>query len=392
MMPGSTQEAILLASTFLAAICLFIPFVLRNELKNSGEKYYLIAFYFSAIVHFVTVTNYQLHKESLIPVLKYIAIINGALFPFFLAAFICKRENAKNSFRALVAIVFVNLVVGFWNSEEVYLSVMFALFSNIIGLIAVLRHIRTKADIGLALCFFLFTCVLVFVLIQAPFNVNHVTFYYTFYPWLLIFIPGFICGTTNFIFLRYVVEKNKELKELAHKDALTGLYNRRFAFELIEKSISFMKRDKIIYCVIMADLDHFKSVNDSYGHQVGDEVIKTFARCMLEGVREYDVVCRYGGEEFLIFLPSVYLAQAEEVAQRIRTKLHSEKIEAPSASFNVTASLGIAFGTSTLSIDQVINNADKALYHAKQNGRNAVNSYDTDKADITTHEESPRLL
>lgn len=153
-----------------------------------------------------------------------------------------------------------------------------------------------------------------------------------------------------------------------------------------------MKRDKIIYCVIMADLDHFKSVNDSYGHQVGDEVIKTFARCMLEGVREYDVVCRYGGEEFLIFLPSVYLAQAEEVAQRIRTKLHSEKIEAPSASFNVTASLGIAFGTSTLSIDQVINNADKALYHAKQNGRNAVNSYDTDKADITTHEESPRLL
>ena len=274
-----------------------------------------------------------------------------------------------------MAIVIVNLITSFMFPHEVYLSVLFAFSSNVIGLIAVMKNIKNKADIGLSLCFALFLCALLFVLVKAPLHIDPVSFYENFYYWLLIFIPGFICGTTIFIFLRYVIEQNHELAELAHIDPLMGLANRRFAFELINKNISYMNRKKRTYSVVMTDLDHVKSVNDTYGHPAGDSVIVKFAQVILNVVREYDVAFRYGGEEFLLFLPDTDISQAEEIANRIRRSLKAEPLVAEGKSFVVTASFGVASGNVNAAFTDVVSVADKALYQAKQDGRDKVVSF-----------------
>ncbi|WP_167347534.1 GGDEF domain-containing protein [Alteromonas stellipolaris] len=238
-----------------------------------------------------------------------------------------------------------------------------------------MKNIKNKADIGLSLCFALFLCALLFVLVKAPLHIDPVSFYENFYYWLLIFIPGFICGTTIFIFLRYVIEQNHELAELAHIDPLMGLANRRFAFELINKNISYMNRKKRTYSVVMTDLDHVKSVNDTYGHPAGDSVIVKFAQVILNVVREYDVAFRYGGEEFLLFLPDTDISQAEEIANRIRRSLKAEPLVAEGKSFVVTASFGVASGNVNAAFTDVVSVADKALYQAKQDGRDKVVSF-----------------
>lgn len=190
-----------------------------------------------------------------------------------------------------------------------------------------------------------------------------------------MFIPAFISGSTIFIFLRYVIELNEKLVDLAHKDSLTGLLNRRFAFELMERQTQYLDRKQGAACIIMTDIDKFKSVNDQYGHPAGDEAIRTFASVILAETRKYDVACRYGGEEFLLFLPDTDLSTATQIAERVRTKLKAIEITEQNAKFSITASFGVATLASGFALENTINNADKALYQAKEAGRDQVMPY-----------------
>jgi diguanylate cyclase (GGDEF)-like protein len=172
-----------------------------------------------------------------------------------------------------------------------------------------------------------------------------------------------------------LVMKNRILSEISHKDALTGLYNRFYVMEKIDSEMNRSLRHGYPISVLMLDLDHFKRINDSYGHPVGDEVLKIVGQVLRESCRVYDVAGRYGGEEFCIVLPETQVGNTTQVAERIRNRLATTPLSVGSTSIVVTASIGVAGMDSTegvLSASTLVERADRALYSAKHLGRNRV--------------------
>jgi diguanylate cyclase (GGDEF)-like protein/PAS domain S-box-containing protein len=164
-----------------------------------------------------------------------------------------------------------------------------------------------------------------------------------------------------------------ELQRLASYDMLTGLLNRRALLGRLEEWMQHVERYGGKFSVMMLDLDHFKRVNDTYGHQVGDHVLARTAEVLQRGLRQTDFVGRYGGEEFLVVMPHTTSAGARVVAERVRTLMQRTRIEnSPGKSFTVTVSLGISARRQGDTIDSLVGRADEALYIAKANGRNRV--------------------
>lgn len=165
-----------------------------------------------------------------------------------------------------------------------------------------------------------------------------------------------------------LIEERLYLSEKIKIDPLTGLYNRRILSKI---------RD--IGTVIICDVDYFKTINDTYGHSVGDKVIKTVGETILDNIRVGDVGCRYGGDEFLI----VFTTDRQDVIDNRMKKIVEEinkKVDIPD--FDVTLSVGIAFNDNNEKIDSLINKADDALYKSKENGRNQVTYYGIEKDNI----------
>lgn len=165
----------------------------------------------------------------------------------------------------------------------------------------------------------------------------------------------------------------QEVQSLALTDPLTGLHNRRSIFELGKIEFSRAHRMKRAFCCMMLDLDHFKSINDKYGHQVGDHVLQEFARRCKSSVREVDIVGRYGGEELIIVMPETDLQSALPVAERLRKRIADTPLDAGTHKVNATVSIGVAQkDNNTLQFETLIARADQALYIAKHRGRNQV--------------------
>lgn len=174
-----------------------------------------------------------------------------------------------------------------------------------------------------------------------------------------------------------------EILKHATLDALTGFNNRRQLVERIKQEVSSAKRQKRNLCAIMTDVDFFKSANDTYGHAVGDLVLKTIARVIKMQLRDYDIAGRYGGEEFSIILPYTNLSEAQMVAERLRKAVEKTKIDISKVNsdvteknIGVTISLGVAEYSPDDDENTLLQKADKALYKAKENGRNRVESYE----------------
>ncbi|MBC7963561.1 MAG: diguanylate cyclase [Steroidobacteraceae bacterium] len=167
---------------------------------------------------------------------------------------------------------------------------------------------------------------------------------------------------------------NELLLELSNTDHLTGLFNRRYMMDALEKEVQRCTRKGGNLSLIMLDIDHFKKVNDTYGHLQGDEVLKRVATLMQKELRSYDCAARYGGEELVSILPDSTLREAVFVADRIRLSLQGLKFSGDLSALNLTASLGVACfpvpGITT--VDGFIKLTDDALYRAKKNGRNRV--------------------
>lgn len=176
--------------------------------------------------------------------------------------------------------------------------------------------------------------------------------------------------------MRDVTEQKRaydELARLARYDTLTGLLNRRAVLERLEDWLRHVQRYGGQFCVIMLDLDHFKQVNDEYGHQVGDHVLAQTADVLRKGVRQTEVVGRYGGEEFLVVLPHTDRKGARVVAERIRSRMEKTAMDnGRGGTFAITVSLGISAHQREDHVDSLVRRADEALYTAKANGRNRV--------------------
>ena len=173
-----------------------------------------------------------------------------------------------------------------------------------------------------------------------------------------------------------IINLECRILELANTDALTGLLNRRAFMERMGQEMSRAQREKKPFAFILTDIDHFKNVNDTYGHQVGDLVLQRFADQLTTSKRPYDFLGRYGGDELLVCLPEADGLQAASVAERMRRQAEDMEIMLPddSRSIRVTASFGTASYSveSGRNIDWLIKSADDALYRAKVKGRNRV--------------------
>lgn len=167
---------------------------------------------------------------------------------------------------------------------------------------------------------------------------------------------------------------NEHFRRLSTTDPLTNLYNRRFLTEALGNEIQRAARLRSDLSLLMFDIDHFKRINDAYGHQAGDKVLVAVADALKEGLRTYDIAARYGGEEFVLVLPGTSLSSGRLVAERLREAVQSLKFPFHKDGLNVTVSVGIAtFPTGHIfDVDTLTRCADEALYRAKENGRNRV--------------------
>lgn len=213
------------------------------------------------------------------------------------------------------------------------------------------------------------------------FRISPVKIWYQ-YPetWVMLFVGFFISCLVAF-----VMQNNHELKllqgqleRIAQSDPLTGIANRRHFMDTAPVYMQQAARNKQRCFIIMFDVDHFKQVNDTYGHAAGDEILKVIAARVKRTIRPYDLFARYGGEEFIIFVTDVDKKAAENLTERIRMSICESPFICNGTAMQMSASFGLAQASPTASLDEIIRQADNALYEAKKGGRNKSVCYATE--------------
>lgn len=181
--------------------------------------------------------------------------------------------------------------------------------------------------------------------------------------------------------IREIAQLHAQLIEQANRDPLTNLYNRRYLDSTLDRELARCKREGQSLALIMIDIDHFKKINDTYGHQAGDEMLIYLASTLHGMARAADITCRYGGEEFLLLMPTMDLETAHRRAEELRAGFGSAVVPFGNFRLQTTLSIGISVypghGTTP---DQLIQGADRAMYRAKHRGRNRVEIDDLDAA------------
>jgi diguanylate cyclase (GGDEF)-like protein len=184
-------------------------------------------------------------------------------------------------------------------------------------------------------------------------------------------ISLFVIGLTVFGMGKLATYEERLLIE-SMTDPLTGLLNRRYFDEQTRKEVARSRRHGLRFSVLMIDIDHFKRINDSYGHPVGDLAIKALAEVCSNALRPQDILARYGGEEFVLTLPHTSVDGAGVVAERIRHGVEQVALDTEAGPVRFTVSIGISTYSRDLPFEQIVGRADEALYRAKQRGRNCV--------------------
>ena len=193
----------------------------------------------------------------------------------------------------------------------------------------------------------------------------------------------------NFTNITVQKETEQKLFVQASTDTLTGLYNRRQFFALTDQAFAMAAREHSSYCVIMLDIDHFKAINDTYGHDAGDVVLQHLADILKKTLRKSDIIARWGGEEFIVFLQNTSPEKGVGPANKLREAVEATSVTVGDKTISFTISLGVST-SQTPDIGTIQKEADLALYHSKENGRNQVTLYSPELAQMPTEKESDR--
>ena len=199
---------------------------------------------------------------------------------------------------------------------------------------------------------------------------------------LITAMCDYFCDVSNTMTTPTMIELNllEETRKSSRSDGLTGLFNRRFFDEALEGEMKRAQRYEGSFSLIFFDLDNFKKLNDTYGHQAGDMTLKKTAEIMLTEKRTEDLACRYGGEELVLILPETTKVNALVIAERIRQKVEELELVFEGKQFSVTSSGGVAsYPADAKDVKTLLNMADVALYQAKENGKNRIVLHNTDK-------------
>lgn len=304
--------------------------------------------------------------------------------PIFLALFLKSLLNTKAKYKK--ENIFLNSIIIVFLANLIFALID---FSQSLQILSITLNYGTFIFLGVAISIyakgnqitkiFLFAHVFYVIL-----NIYSILFYigHVDYTYISFHGIGIGIGIEAFLLSYLVSYKFKIMKQekeesnlLATTDFMTKLYNRRYFMEVSQNLIQLYKRNKNDISLIMIDIDNFKSVNDTYGHQFGDEVIILLSDTMIMAQRESDIVCRYGGEEFVILLPNSSLKNATTIAQNIRKSIELSTIELPSKeTFKFTISIGVSQVSinDEDTIEVALKRADDALYEAKSKGKNQV--------------------
>ena len=210
--------------------------------------------------------------------------------------------------------------------------------------------------------------------ISVPYSDNALTTVVITFTYTSVFFYAYSSRSVSY-FLR-MTEANTKLRDLAATDPLTGLMNARAYYSTSDRMISEAVRTHAPFSVLFVDLDHFKRINDTYGHEAGDVVLKEVAGCLTRNTRQSDALGRIGGEEFSMFLPNTDLDGAAKVAEKLRTDIEALMPSIGETKLKITASIGVAKNQPHhCSIEAVQREADQAMYQAKQQGRNRVTCF-----------------
>ncbi|GLO61340.1 hypothetical protein MACH09_18480 [Vibrio sp. MACH09] len=332
-------------------------------------------------------------RESM-PLMLSVLLSNGifliALYVIWLGHVRFMQLSYTNTHLIFIALLLVTLVVfaALTQVEQGYLlrviiiSILVSLYAAL-SIIVYLPAIREKDKPLVNLMVFSYSLLIIIHMLRALFylagfggqslltagSVTAITIVgYFFVSFLIVMVS-----------LGMVVELlQKELKQAADRDALTGAYNRRAFFTIVENVFARAKRERLPISVLSIDLDHFKLINDTYGHLRGDKVIRSFVNTSLELLRTPDLFARYGGEEFVVVLPDTNIKDAAKIAERIRQRFSELSPAQSIKAGEVTCSIGIASVDAladNISIIDLLERSDIALYHAKSHGRNTVSTY-----------------
>ena len=299
-------------------------------------------------------------------------LVSGALY---LVYHILLRKKLSQSSRRAVQGLFIALMVLFLTGltwMDLHFSQELAGFIIVLLYISAVLWLEPKSYVLLA------TLALAIVLIGSLFVARPVPIQFHEYlqpviyyalGWLVYLSVSSLLHE-NFLNRISLEDQYKQLETETVTDPLTGLYNRRALKEDLLKEMARSERSGDPFCIMLVDIDHFKDINDSFGHSEGDSVIREMAELMRNTVRLSDRVYRYGGEEFLVILPEIVGSAALQAGERLRIDVEKKRFSGLTRP--VTVSIGVAQNDPEMGMDVLINRADRHMYRAKENGRNCV--------------------
>lgn len=283
-------------------------------------------------------------------------------------------RKSRQAFAGVAVVVLLTLLIFARDSlgKGFRVNLMNILFTMMAtgSILMQLKHWKTKTRVERGYAFVWFATVALFV--------AHMVTYDTSVPYeslasisLLIILPALI-GFLLLATLSVALDSLKTLKDSAHTDWLTGLFNRRYFYQHIPTLISLTNRQRSQCALMMIDIDNFKDLNDTHGHELGDKVLKEFSNTLRRAIRDHDVPFRWGGEEFLIVLPMTNLPEAQLTGQRLLQHIRQMTVPHMSGAVSVTASAGVTSVELNENLDDAIERADQYLYGAKAAGKDCL--------------------
>jgi len=357
-----SQKLLLTSIVFVCLMCFLASFFLKDP---PAERRASIVFglYFGAVLLVKLTENYLTPSESMLGSVVFNLLMTCVIVLLPLALMWRSHSKIPDYVPFIIGALYLFLVV-FFNAFTTFALLLGHSISKGIAAYVVWNRKphRNKAD----------TAIFVILLSISAFAFMNIVFLVESYINLNIVVPAALSGFTIFLLASYMIDSHEELQKLASTDPMTGLYNRRAFHTLSDNALHLATRQKTPTTIAMCDLDFFKQVNDSYGHDVGDEVIIKFADILKSSVREIDIVARYGGEEFIILFPCTTIDGARNVVERMRKHAEASAIQLDTKVLNFTASFGITEMSPGTEFSEAVKTVDQALYKAKEEGRNRV--------------------
>lgn len=367
----SSGLAYFFSSLFVALTMAIVSFLLPAKRNDRRSRLAFRGYFLSSVIFYVSIISFITLGYTFFETVSDIALAIGQAALVFGIAWHCELIPKAKYIVGLAILYFLTDQV----SQE-YSIVAGYTYSLVTHGASASLLIKKKGlnlgDYGMLTTFIIWTLFQVVTVISLLGGLDFTGFDIDINASVFIVAPAFIAALGIFIITSNLLNTFAQLEIEATTDPLTGQFNRRAFGKFALKEISASKRTNTPLSMVVTDIDFFKTVNDTYGHDVGDMVIKEVANALAGEIREEDILARYGGEEFVILFPRTDLDNASSIAERMRQKVEKIKLDTPNGIVSLTASFGAANFSENFNLIETLRLADSSLYKAKAEGRNKV--------------------